>query len=207
MQRTGILSSPKAQAALQTVHCYSLLFKHVNGIVNKMLKGLYQLMIISLGQLMKRLNAQRDLGLLICIALPGLVSRWKFRNIHFLYLGGGKKGMLGWFCREADTVGLQGRREGNTGPQIGLKSNKGKWRELGKVLEGRIFLVFVTKSDGMLWWHTWEKRAPIALKQICRALRRDWPCRLPADCLPWEHRWVQCLSSITAARRWGGKPL
>lgn len=41
VQRTGILSSPKVQAAIQTVHCCSLLFNHGNCIVNKMHTGLY----------------------------------------------------------------------------------------------------------------------------------------------------------------------
>lgn len=139
----------------------------------------------------------------IYVPLSVLVSR----SIHCLYLGDGRKGMLWRFCREAGTVGWQGGWESETGPQIDLRSNKGAWKGLGKVLEGRLFLVFVTKSDGLFWWHTSAKRAPIALKQICRAPMRDWPCRLTADCLPWEHRWMQCLSSITAARKRGEKPL
>lgn len=140
----------------------------------------------------------------IYVYLCGLVSR----GIHCLYLGDGTKGMLRRLCREADTVGWQGGWESDTGPQIGLRSNKGRWRGLGKALEGGIFLVFVTKSDGCFGDTRLKREPQIALKQICRGLQmRDWPCTLPADCLPCEHGWMQCLSSITAARTWGEKPL
>lgn len=60
---------------------------------------------------------------------------------------------------ERQTQCWQGAWKSDTGPQIGLRSNKVRWRGLSKAPEGRIFLVFVTKSDGMLWWHKSEKRA------------------------------------------------
>lgn len=101
--------------------------------------------------------------------------------------------MLRWPCREADKANWWWGCKGDAGSQMGLKTGKGKWRRLGKVL-GEIFLVFVTNSDGMLWWRTSEKRAPIAWKQFCKALTEVCRTKLPADCLHCEHRWIQWLS-------------
>lgn len=92
-------------------------------------------------------------------------------SIHSFYFGEVRKEiMLRWPCREADTASWWWRCKGDAGSQMGLKTGKGKWRRLGKVLGEIILLVFVTHSDGMLWWRTSEKRAPIAWKQFCKAL-------------------------------------
>lgn len=132
--------------------------------VNKTYNGFHQLMILVWVSHIYVLSS-------VFPCLGWLASEQRFRNIHSLYLGEGRKEIILWWpCREADAVGWRWGGEGDAGPWIGSKTHKGKWRRLGKVLEEIIFLVFVTNSDGMLWWHASEKSAPIAWKQSCDAL-------------------------------------
>lgn len=49
--------------------------------------------------------------------------------------------------------------------------------------------------------HIW-KEGPNSLKTVLQSTNRSLPYQLPADCLHCEHRWIQWLSSTTAARRW-----
>ena len=108
----------------------------------------------------------------------------------------------------------RGRRSGLTvrgrrwcWPPNALKDWQGQVKKTSKVLEEIIFLVFVTNSDGMLWWHTSEKEGPNDLKTDLQSTYRDLPYQLRADCLCSEHRWMQWLSSTAAARRGGEQPL
>lgn len=161
VQRMGTLSSLMLRQVFRLCAVLWSPIKHVHCMVNKTHNDLYQLIILVWVS-----HIHVSSSVFSCLAC--LVSKKRFRNIRSLYLGEGRKEiMLWWPFREADAVGWQWG-EGDAGLWTGLKTDKGKWRKWGKVLE-EIFLVFVTNSGGMLWWRTFEKRAPITWKQICKA--------------------------------------
>lgn len=98
---------------------------------------------------MRRLKAPRDLCLLICIPLPGLVSR-----SNACTLGVGERECCEDFAdRQTQWVGREDKKV-ILAPKLAEGLTKVSGEDSAKRLEGRIFLIFVTNSDGMLWWHT-----------------------------------------------------